>query len=66
MGAALCIWFLRAWKIGEQEAIAAYKGQDLDQVNALDAESLEFRTAISTASCRESSVVKRLFAWKKV
>lgn len=66
VGAASCMWLLRAWKIGELEAIAAYEDKALDHVKALGAESSEFQRVVSTASYRKSSVFKRLVKWKKV
>ena len=66
VGAALCMWLLRAWKIGELEAIAAYEEKALDHVKALGAESSEFQRVVSTASYRKSSVFKRLVKWNKV
>lgn len=66
MAAALCVWFLRAWKIGELEAIAAHEEKALHDINPLDPESPELRRAISTGTYRKSSLIKRLFAWKKV
>lgn len=57
---------LRAWKIGELEAVAAQKETSLDQVSALDAESPELRGNVATASYGKSGLVKRLCAWKKV
>lgn len=64
---ATSVWFLRAWKIGEMEQIAAEQEKEPDQVDAVMDEPL--RGQLGEASRRlnpKSSLMKRLFALKKV
>ena len=67
IAAALCMWLLRAWKIGELEAIVAEQKvstADLDPVNVEQSEV--HRTISATSRAKKSSISKRLLAWKKV
>lgn len=57
------MWFLRAWQIGEIEVIAG--GTEKPPIGVDSSEKSEGQQAISS-SFEKSSVVKRLFAWKKV
>lgn len=64
IAAALCMWFLRAWKIGEIERVAAAKGPSPAEVSVVDIEPVDnISQAVGQPS---SSVSRRLFAWKKV
>ncbi len=65
-GAALCMWLLRAWKIGELEALAAQEEKALHSGSALDAQSTDLQSEASTGTSRKSRFIVRLFAWKKV
>ena len=60
------MWLLRAWKIGVLEALAAQEEKALKDMSALDSQSTEVHGAVSTGSSRRSSVMQRLFVWKKV
>jgi hypothetical protein len=64
---AISMWFLRAWKIGEIEQIAAEQGKAPEEVNAIPSE-LQGQTPAPASMRRtvKSSIVKRLFAWKRV
>ncbi|KAI4263692.1 MAG: hypothetical protein L6R42_001175 [Xanthoria sp. 1 TBL-2021] len=64
IAAALCMWFLRAWKIGEIERVAAAKWKSPAEVSVVDIEpAVIISQAVGQPS---SSVLRRLFAWKKV
>ena len=67
MASATSMWFLRAWKIGEIERIAASQGKSPAEVNATSSEPGD-ATLVATSGSRtaKSSIVKRLFAWKRV
>jgi len=61
VGAAVCLWFVRAWKIGELEEEASMKEKtesELTDVNASDGRaSLGFK---------RSPFLKRMIVWQKV
>ena len=66
--AGVCMWFLRAWKIGEMEILAAEEEEEkrwgargLGEGNIV---VLQGRG--EGRSRRRSSLMRRLFAWKKV
>jgi hypothetical protein len=61
IAAALCLWFLKAWKLGEMERVAAAEHKPLDQVDAANTSSVDISSAKPT-----SSVVNRLLRWQKV
>ncbi|CAO1605134.1 hypothetical protein XANCAGTX0491_008661 [Xanthoria calcicola] len=64
IAAALCMWFLRAWKMGEIERLAAAEGKPPAEVSAVTIESVDVTShAIKRPG---SSALRRLFAWKKV
>ncbi|MCJ1223549.1 Tubulin beta chain (Beta tubulin) [Toensbergia leucococca] len=62
IAAALCMWFLRAWKVGELEQIAAEHNKSLESVDATSDQTLK-EHIINPSRGREykSSLVKRLF-----
>ena len=57
------MWFLRVWKIGQMERIATEQEK---RPESTDAASAEAAAVYLTAKRSESSVSKRLLAWKKV
>lgn len=64
--AAGCMLLLRGWKIGQIQQLAAEKGQQLANIDAVSAEPSQTQ-AVSIRSARsKSNIVKRLFMWKKV
>ena len=66
VAAAVCMWVLRAWKIGQIEQIAAEQEKRPEDINAASSEPMG-DGAISLAAKRyKSGVLKRLFIWKKV
>lgn len=59
------MWFLRVWKIGQIEEIAAEQEKMPEDIDAAFAEPVD--GAISFAAKRsKSGIWKRLFVWKKV
>jgi hypothetical protein len=63
IAAAVCLWFLKAWKVGELERIAAAEHRpvsQLDPVAAVDAPESEGTGAPQT------TYLNRLFRWRKV
>lgn len=64
---AISMWFLRAWKIGEIEQIAAEQGKAPEEVNATPSEFQGQTPAPEPLrGTVKSSIVKRLLAWKRV
>ena len=66
MGAALFMWLLRAWKIGQLEAAAWQKEDENQDISSSDTASPEARTDVTRAPFKKSSLIKRMFMWKKV
>ena len=64
---AISMWFLRAWKIGEIEGAAAEQDKAPEEVDAISDKPEEKTLApASRGTTTKSSIVKRLFAWKRV
>ena len=63
IAAALCMWFLRAWKIGQIENIASAEGKSPTEVGVMDVEP-SCQRAVSNNS--RSSIFRRLWAGKRV
>ena len=63
VGAAICMFFLRAWKIGQLEELAAELEKTPGEVNVLSTESAGGSGRPLPA---RSSIVKRLVAWRRV
>lgn len=61
VAAALCLWFLKVWKLGEIERVAALEHKPLDQVDPANTSAVDV-----SATRPKSSVVKRLLRWQKV
>ncbi|QDS72857.1 hypothetical protein FKW77_007245 [Venturia effusa] len=61
IAAALCLWFLKAWKLGEMECVAAVERKPMDEVDAANSSSEGM-----PESRPKSSVVNRLLRWQKV
>ncbi|KAL8859414.1 MAG: hypothetical protein Q9178_004092 [Gyalolechia marmorata] len=64
IAAALCMWFLRAWKMGEIEIIAAAEGKSTAEISVVATEPID-KSPKGQAE-PTSSVLRRLFAWRKV
>ncbi|KAE9974196.1 hypothetical protein BLS_005172 [Venturia inaequalis] len=59
--AALCLWFLKAWKLGEMERVAAVEHRSMDQLDAVNTSAVDI-SGVRT----KSSVISRLLRWQKV
>ena len=67
MAAAISMWFLRAWKIGEIEQVAAEQGKVAEEVDVTIVESQQGTfNAASARRTTKSRLWKRLFAWRRV
>lgn len=67
IGAASCMWFLRAWKIGQLEEIALAQKKSLDEVDVLSTEPAGDSGAhLGSLPVIRSSMATRLIAWKRV
>ena len=65
MGAASCMWLLRAWKIGQVEKLASEQEKLPEEIDVLSAEGVaEFPSR--SPSVVTSSFARRLIAWKRV
>jgi hypothetical protein len=63
IGAAVFLWMVRAWKIGEMEETAAATGKNESEVDPVAARSEPLPVPIDF---QRSSFVKRIFMWQKV
>ncbi|KAL9600113.1 MAG: hypothetical protein Q9219_003369 [cf. Caloplaca sp. 3 TL-2023] len=63
VAAALCMWFLRAWKIGQIEGMAVAAGKSPAEIDALAVEPSG--QSASTRALR-SNIFRRLCSWKRV
>lgn len=66
LAAAVCMWFLRAWKIGQIEEIAAEKEKRPEDIDAAAAEPVDPQNVSSSSRDFRSSLTKRLLKWEKV
>ena len=66
VAAAVCMWFLRVWKIGQMEQIAAEQEKRPEDVNAASAEPIGDQAIVLAAKRQSSGILKRLFIMKKV
>lgn len=66
VAAAVSMWFLRSWKIGQIEQIAAEQEKRPEDIDAASAEPVNDRSISFAAKKNKSGVLKRLFIWKKV
>lgn len=67
VAASICLWILRAWKIGDLEGIAATEqGKGPEEGNTiLSADPPEMASQF-TSEAVKSSLRRRLFQWKRV
>ncbi|MCJ1243788.1 hypothetical protein MMC30_000985 [Trapelia coarctata] len=65
IAAAMCMLFLRAWKVGELEELAAEEGKTVANIDPLEPQSEGENTAHGSIKAK-SSVLKRLLQWKRV
>lgn len=67
IGAALCLWFLRAWKVGQLEELAAVAEKRMENTDpAIEPLSEGARRSRSLRGSVRTSFVKRMFRWQKV
>jgi len=65
--AALCMWVLRTWKIGQLEQVVAEQEKSANNTDAVVVEPSTDLSPNSTSRTKaKSSIVKRLLAWKRV
>ena len=61
------MWFLRAWKIGQLEALAAEKKESLSKIDSVRVDQSQIKRIISASSRKQrSSFIGRMMKWKKV
>jgi hypothetical protein len=65
IAAALCMWVLRAWKIGQLEQLAAEEGKTMDNIDPLDSR-IAIELGTPETNWARSSLASRLFTWKRV
>ncbi|KAF2120662.1 major facilitator superfamily domain-containing protein [Lophiotrema nucula] len=71
IGAAMCLWFARAWKIGDLEEKAHALGLKESAIDPTSSKVLqgakeERVVSAATKDFRKSPFVKRMFMWQKV
>ncbi len=66
MAAAVCMWFLRAWKIGQIEEIATERNERPEDLNAAANEPIDSQDVSTALKASRSNVIKRLVKWEKV
>ncbi|KAL8736270.1 MAG: hypothetical protein Q9166_000425 [cf. Caloplaca sp. 2 TL-2023] len=66
IAAALCMWFLRAWKIGEIERIAAAEAKASAESAEVSVMAVEPDRTSKALPKPRTSVLRRLFAWKRI
>ncbi len=65
IGAAACIWFLRAWKLGELERVATSKEEREREIR--DDDAVRERSQISRQQSRSSGfALKGFWSWQRV
>ena len=59
------MWFLRAWKIGELQQLAAQKEMSVESINPT--QSVDAHAGLPDGSrLAKSSIIKRLMVWERV
>ena len=66
LAAGLSMWFLRSWKIGQLEQMAAEKGKRAEDIDATSTEPEHDHSVSPTGKRSQRGVLKRLFIWVKV
>jgi len=64
IGAAVCLWLVRAWKIGEMQEQAAAAGRSESEMDPIPAVTDDAMPA--PMKFRKSPFMKRMFMWQKV
>ena len=65
IGGAVCLWLVRAWKIGEMEWEAAIAGKEEREIDPL-ADRPTAPEGMALENFQRSPFVKRMFMWQKV
>ncbi len=60
------MWFLRSWKLGQIERIAAEQNKRPEDIDAASVAQVDDQVVSFVAKKYESGILKRLFLWKKV
>ncbi|KAA6410826.1 MAG: mfs transporter [Lasallia pustulata] len=67
VGAALCMWFLRAWKIGQLELLVTETEKPSERIDPVRDQPLEgINRGASEAGRPPSNVLKRMCLWRRV
>lgn len=67
IGAATCLWLLRAWKIGQLQSAAAAVGKDPKKIDPADAhKAVEALQHAPEAKTARTSFMVRMVTWRKV
>ena len=64
--AALCMWFLRGWKIQQIEQIAAEKAKRSSDIDVANIELVDERSVCSTRRKSKTGILKSFVVWEKV
>ncbi|MCJ1382172.1 hypothetical protein MMC17_005284 [Xylographa soralifera] len=65
IAAAICMWFLRGWKIGQLEQLTTEKGEGLETTDPIQMEP-EDNLPPSRSQYKESNILRRMISWKRV
>lgn len=67
VGATLCMWFLRAWKVGQLELLAIQKEKPPASIDPVGDQALDRVMWSASGAVRPTSnVLKRMCMWKRV
>ena len=66
MAAAVCMWFLRAWKIGQLEETATGLEKRPGDLNTAMSQPTGPQDLSLASKNSPSSIIRRLMTWKKV
>ena len=62
IGAAICMWFLRAWKVGDIRQLAAGQEKPIIGVST----QIKSESAPARHTEEKNNIYEDLFAWKRV
>ncbi|MCJ1284779.1 Tubulin beta chain (Beta tubulin) [Xylographa opegraphella] len=65
IAAAICMWFLRGWKIGQLQQLAKVKGEGLENTDTIQMEPGDDLPS-GRLHYEESNILRRMIAWKRV
>jgi len=66
LAAAVCMWFLRAWKIGQIEQTAAENEKRPEDIDPTATEPVDTQAVSSVLRVSRSNIFRRLLRWEKV